>query len=338
MAKRLAVRADYGATPAEHRELLQKVQIADELGVDSVWVSEAWGRDAFTLLTELALKTSRINVGTSIVNVFSRSPAVLAMTAATLDELSGGRMILGLGSSGANVIEHWHGAEFKRPLRRLREYVEVINLIVSGQPLRYSGEILRLERGFTLRGQGFVPPRTHIPIFIAALTPASLRQSAALADGVLPIFWPKERFPELCQTVQAAAEQEGRPAAAVTIAPMIGVFLTDGDDEQAVRQRARVPVAFYIGRMGRFYYEMLQRNGYAAEVEAVRAAWERRDGAAAADAVSDRLLQATAIVGPLDACAEQLDERRALGVDLPIVPLPPGAPAVCGKVLERLLS
>lgn len=338
MVKLLGIRAEFGKTPAEHQEMLEKVQIADELGVESVWTSESWGRDAFTLLTELALKTQRIKTGTSIVNVFSRSAAVLAMTAATLDELSGGRMILGLGSSGVNVIEHWHGVPFEKPLRRLREYVEIINQILAGKPLNYRGEIFHLERGFTLRGQGFVPVRDHIPIYIAAITPASLRQNGVISDGVIPIFWPKERFPKLKATVRAAAEQAGRPADALTIAPFIGLYLTDGADAEAVGQQARQPIAFYIGRMGRFYYEMLQRNGYDAEVEAVRAAWERRDAAGAAAAVSGRMLASTAIVGTLESCVEQLDERRALGVDLPIVPLPPGSPSECGRILERLLA
>ncbi|HVC29775.1 MAG TPA: LLM class flavin-dependent oxidoreductase, partial [Steroidobacteraceae bacterium] len=204
MSKRLGVRAGFGATRAEHQEVLQKVRIAEELGVESIWTAEAWGRDAFTFLTELALITQRMGVGTSIVNVYSRSAGVLAMTAASIDELSGGRMILGLGSSGANVIEHLHGVPFEKPLRRLREYVEIINTVIAGQPLSYDGEIFQLKRGFTLRD--FAPPRPHIPIYIAAITPASIRQTGAIADGIIPIYWPKERLPQLVKSVRNASQ------------------------------------------------------------------------------------------------------------------------------------
>lgn len=335
MTKRLAVVADFGTTPEEHRETLEKVRIADELGVESVWTPESWGWDSFTLVTELALKTRRIQVGTGIVNVFSRSAAVLAMTAATIDEISGGRMLLGLGSSGANVIEHWHGVPFDRPLRRLREYVEIINTIVAGQPLRYDGEIFHLNRGFTLRG--ITPRRSHVPIFIASITPASIRQTAAIADGIIPTFWPKERLPWLVTTVQEAARTAGRPQDAITIAPHINVYVTDGADADTVLRQGREPIAVYVGRMGRFYAEMLERNGYAPEVAAIRAAWDRRDGDGAVEAVSDRMLMSTSIVGAVDACAEQLDERRALGVDLPIVYLPAVSAANWVRILERLL-
>src|SRR5947208_1358547 len=141
MGKRLGVLAGFAAAPAERENLLARLQVADDLGVDAIWIAEAWGRDAFTALTELALKTHHARLGTSIVNVFSRSPAVLAMTYASLDELSGGRMLIGLGSSGANVIEHFHGMPFQQPLRRLREYVEIINMLIAGEPLNYQGRI-----------------------------------------------------------------------------------------------------------------------------------------------------------------------------------------------------
>lgn len=337
MSKRLAIQAGFGGSPAAHQEILEKVQIADDLGVESVWAPEAWSRDAFTVLTEFALKTKQIKLGTGIVNSYSRSAALLAMTAATLDELSGGRVILGLGSSGANVIEHWHGVPFERPLRRLREYVEIINLIMSGQPLKYEGEIFHLQRGFTFRSQGFTPVRDHIPLYIAAITPASIRQTGQIADGLIPIFWPKEKLPGLVQTLRRAAEKAGRPSTAVTIALQVGVFIAGEQDEAVLRQRARQPIAFYIGRMGRFYHEMLTRNGYEAEVAAVRAGWERRDPDGAAAAVSDRMLAATTVVGTLDQCAEQLDERRALGADVPLLQLPGGTPHECGKILERFL-
>jgi F420-dependent oxidoreductase-like protein len=334
MPKRLGITAGFAAAPAERENFINRLLVADDLGVDSIWVAEAWGRDAFTLLTELALRTKSARLGTSIVNVYSRSPAVLAMTFGTLDELSNGRMIIGLGSSGANVVEHFHGVAFDKPLRRLREYVEVINMLMSGEPLKYDGQLFKLGRGFRLQ---FTPARPHIPVYIAAITPRSIRQTGEIADGLMPIHWPKQKYAELRQQLAEGARAAGREDATIEIAPSVGLFITDGHDE-AVLRRAREPLAFYVGRMGRFYYEMLERHGYEREVAAIRGAWEQRDAAGAAAAVSDAMLNDINVVGPLDACAEKLDELRSLGVDVPVVALPPGSPADVGHILERLLK
>jgi F420-dependent oxidoreductase-like protein len=333
MPKRLGISAGFAAGPAERQNFIDRLLVADDLGVDSIWVAEAWGRDAFTTLTELAIKTRNARLGTSIVNVYSRSPAVLAMTFGALDEMSGGRMVIGLGSSGANVIEHFHGITFDQPLRRLREYTEIINILMRGEPLQYEGKVFKLGRGFRLQ---FQPFRPHIPIYIAAITPSSIRQTGEVADGLIPIHWPKQKYAELRQQLAEGAKRAGRTDAVIEIAPSIGMFITDGNEE-AVRQRAREPLAFYIGRMGRFYYEMLQRHGYEAEVAAVRAAWERRDSAAAAAAVSDSMLKDINVVGSVDECAEGLEELRSLGVDVPVVALPPGSPSEAGRILERLM-
>ena len=333
MPKRLGITAGFAAGPAERENFIARLQVADDLGLDSIWVAEAWGRDAFTLLTQLALKTKRAQLATGIVNGFSRSPAVLAMNFGALDELSGGRMVIGLGSSGANVIEHLHGAPFQQPLRRLREYVEIINMLMRQEPLNYEGQVFKLSRGFRLQ---FTPVRPHIPVYIAAITPRSIRQTGEIADGLIPIHWPKQKYQELRDQLHESARRAGREDARIEIASSIGLFITDGNEE-AVRRRAREPLAYYIGRMGRFYYEMLQRHGYEEEVAAVRSAWERRDAAAAAAAVSDRMLEDIPVVGPLDACAEKLDELRFLGVDVPLVSLPPGDPQQTGRILERLM-
>lgn len=334
MVKRLGITAGFAAGPAERENFINRLLVADDLGVDTLWVAEAWGRDAFTLLTELALKTHRSRLGTGIVNVYSRSPAVLAMTFGALDEISEGRMVIGLGSSGANVIEHFHGVPFDKPLRRLREYVEIINILMSGQPLNYEGKVFKLGRGFRLQ---FTPMRPHIPVFIAAITPSSIRQTGEVADGLIPIHWPKQKYADLRAELTAGAKLAGRDPSGIEIAPSIGLFVTDGANDEEMRRRAREPLAYYIGRMGRFYYEMLQRHGYHVEVTGVRAGWERRDPAAAAAAISDAMLDDITVVGPLDQCAEKLDELRSLGVDVPVVALPPGDPATVGRMLERLM-
>lgn len=325
--------ADNPSFPADWQTVVAKVRIADELGYSSVWLGESWGYELFTSLADLMHATQRIALGAGIANIFSRSPGVIAMTAATLDERSGGRFILGLGSSGPQVIEHWHGATYEKPLRRLREYVEIVNMIVRREPLVYPGEIFHLERGFKLR---FKPLRDHIPIYLASLTPKSIAQCGAIADGILPTFWPSERFPDLRRELDAGAEAAGRAPGQTAIAPYItSALIADEAHRDRARRLARDPVAWYIGRMGTFYADMLRRNGYADEVAAVLAGWESGPEAAAAG-VSDRLLDATAIVGTPVEVAATLRRWGDLGVGEALLALPPGPPDQAGALLGAL--
>ena len=335
MTKRLGIQIGFAGSPTERAALVERVKIADELGVESAWVAEAWGRDAFSMLTELALSTKKIQLGTAIVNVFSRSPAVLAMTFGTLDELSGGRAIIGLGSSGKNVIEHWHGVPFEKPATRLREYVQIIDMIMRGEKLNYDGKLFHLQRGFTMQ---FPTLRDHIPTYIASITPKSMVQTGEIADGWIPIYWPKDKIASGVATIMEGAKKAGKSRADITVAPSIVMQITDAGSAEQIRMQARGPIAFYVGRMGTYYYEMLIRNGFEEEVAKIRAGWEARDPKAAAAGVSDRMLEQTAIVGPLEHCKEDLDERRALGVDLPLIGMPGRDATEMGKILETLLK
>jgi F420-dependent oxidoreductase-like protein len=335
MSKRLGIQVGFAGSPTERADLVERVKIADDLGVESAWVAEAWGRDAFSMLTQLALETKNIQLGTAIVNVFSRTPAVLAMSFGTLDELSAGRAIIGLGSSGINVIEHWHGVKFDRPATRLREYVQVIDMIMRQQKLNYEGKIFNLQRGFTMQ---FPPLRDHIPTYIASITPKSMRQTGEIADGWIPIYWPKDKIKDGVATVMEGAAKAGKERSAITVAPSIVMQITDAGSQEQIRTQARGPIAFYVGRMGTYYYEMLIRNGFEDEVRTIRAGWEARDPRAAAAGVSDRMLDQTAVVGPLERCKEDLDERRALGVDMPLIGMPGRDAAEMGRILETLLK
>src|SRR5215472_313710 len=215
---RIGLIADSPTFPGAWDQVLAKVRLADELGFDSIWQGEAWGYELFTSLADLARVTSRIKIGAGVANVFSRSPAVIASSAATLDERSGGRMLLGLGTSGPQVIEHWHGVPFDRPLRRVREYFEIVNAILRRERLLYAGEIFHLERGFTLR---FRPTRDHIPIYLASLGPRSIALTGEIADGILPIHWPARDFRALRAELDAGTAAVGRPPGAVRIAPYL---------------------------------------------------------------------------------------------------------------------
>ena len=329
---KLGLIADSPVFPGAWSAILDHVHQADQLGYDSVWLGEAWGYELFTSLADLVRVTSRIKLGAGVANVFSRTPALIASTAATLDERSGGRMLLGLGTSGPQVIEHWHGVPYQKPLRRLREYTEIINTIIARQPLSYAGEVFKLERGFALR---FHPPRTHIPIYIASLTEKSIVQTGAIADGVLPTYWPAHAYPEMRRLLDEGSASAGRPAGSVKIASYIMCeILLDESEREAARRRARGPVAFYIGRMGSFYADMLASHGFASDVEAVKKGWEsgQQEGTAA---VSDALLDATAVVGFPDEICARLREWTALGLDEPLLSLPQAAPE---SVAERLAA
>ena len=335
MTKRIGLQMGFAGSPSEREEIVKRAQIAEDLGVESLWVAEAWGRDAFSILTQLALATKKVQLGTAIVNVFSRTPAVLAMTFGTLDELSGGRAIIGLGSSGKNVIEHWHGIPFEKPATRLREYIEIINMIMRQERLNYDGKVFKLGRGFTAQFPTF---RDHIPTYIASITPKSMVQTGEVADGWIPIYWPKDKIKSGVDTIMEGAKKAGKTRADITVAPSIVLQVTDAGSEEKIRDQARAPIAFYVGRMGTYYYEMLERHGFEAEVAKIKEGWAARDPKAAAAGVSDHMLEQTAIVGPVERCKEELDERRELGIDLPLIGMPGRDAEEMGRILEKLLA
>ncbi|MFQ5880404.1 MAG: LLM class flavin-dependent oxidoreductase, partial [Dehalococcoidia bacterium] len=301
------------------REAIAVVQRAEELGYDSVWVGEAWGRDAVTALTEVAVHTHTIRLGFGILNVYSRTPALIAQTTATLDEISGGRVVLGLGTSGPTVVESWHGVPYRSPLQRTRECIEVVRLALSGERVDYEGRIFRL-RGFRLR---FRPPRPVVPIYVAALGPHNLRLTGELADGWLPIYlWP-ERVGEFQRHLEVGARVAGRSLADVVVAPY--TLACVNEDGQRARDLIRQHLAYYVGGMGTFYAELVGRYGFAAEVEAVRRAWAQGDRTAAAAHVSDALVDALSVAGEADQCRWRLATYHAQGVHLPIVVFPHGS-------------
>jgi len=296
--------------PLDYKALLDKVQIADAVGVHSAWVPEAWGRDAFTTLALLADRTKNLQLGTAIVNIYSRTPAALAQHFATLDELSGGRMIIGLGTSGPQVIEHFHGVPFKPPLTRLKEYSEIINTLMRNEPLKYSGKLFNLQRGFTLR---FTPVRTHIPIYLATLNAKSVKLTAELADGWLPIMIPLQKLNSEISAVRQMSVAAGRPADAVSVRAPGTVVVTRNVDK--ARAESAGTLAFYIGRMGTFYAEQLTRHGYGEAVQTVKKAWES-GSRAAAEAVPGDLIDATGCAGPVEACIDRLQAQEVSGVNI----------------------
>jgi len=317
------------------RESIEKVQIAESLGYELVATGEAWGTSTIPWLTLIATHTKKMQIGTSILNVYSRSPGAIAQEFAMLEVLSGGRMICGLGSSGHRVIEHFHGVKFEKPLRRIREYVEIINALIRGDKLEYRGEIFTMERGFKL---DYERPREHVPMYIAAITPKSIAQTGEIADGIFPIHWPKTRFVSLRDELALGAAKAGKSGSDLTIAPFTNIYVLDGTDDEKKWQAARQPLFHYINRMGDFYWNMLASNGFETEVGASRSAWSNdRDMDGAFAAISEQMVREIQVVGPIESVAEQLAERSTLGADVQMVQMPGGTAAEAGQRLEQLL-
>jgi coenzyme F420-dependent oxidoreductase len=313
------------------REIVEVVQQAEALGYDSVWVGESWGRDGFTWLTQLACHTSRIKLATGITPVYSRSPALIAQTVAALDEISEGRVVLGLGTSGPLVIENWHGLPFDRPLQRTREYIEIIRLILSAERVDYQGEMFQLK-GFRLP---FTPVRPRVPVYVASLGPHNLRLTGELADGWLPIYLDATHLLRFQRDLERGAQRVGRRLEGIDVAPYILSCVSD--DVDAARRLVQSHLAYYIGGMGTFYANLISRYGFEDEVARVREAWARRDRQAAASQVTDTMIAHLAICGSPQEGRAQLERYRAAGVTLPIVSFAHGASrAMIRQTLEEL--
>lgn len=300
---------------------LRAVKLADELGYDSFWVPEAWGYDAFALLTEMAVATKRIKLGTGIINVFSRSPGVIAMSAATIDEISEGRFMLGIGTSGKNVIEGFHGRPYEKPLTQTRDVIRAVRALLAGQKLSDAGAELHDYRPFKLEMK---PTRSSVPIYVAALKQKAIESIGELADGWIPTFWPYERIADGRAWIAAGAARAGRDPASIVTAPFTPVLPLGG--EAGVMMSKRI-ISFYIGGMGDYYIELLSGFGFAEDCKRIDALYkDKATRAQAADAVPDRMIEALTISGDPAHCIAELKRRRSFGIDLPILNLPNDMP------------
>ncbi|MGE5511402.1 MAG: LLM class flavin-dependent oxidoreductase [Bacteroidota bacterium] len=289
---------------------------AERNGFHSVWLAESWGLDAIALLSHLGALTERIKLGTAIVNVFSRTPALLAMASVTVNDLYPGRFILGLGASTKALVEGFHGMSFDKPVTRMRETAEIVRQAMSGQEVRYRGTLVSLE-GYRLR----VKPRaTPPPIYMAALSPASMRVVAEHADGWLPYLLPVRGIAKMAADLREGAKAAGRPENAVSIAPMVVTAVSRDGDE--ARDAARRHIGFYLGAMGPHYRGFVAGFGFEDEVERIRVAWAAKQQDAAYAAVTDEMLAELAIAGTPVEARRQLDHIRAAGADLPILFFP----------------
>lgn len=302
---------------------LKAAQLADELGYDSFWLPEAWGYEVFSLLTEMACHTKNIKLGTGIVNCFSRSAGLLTMHAATLDEISEGRFMLGIGTSGINVIQGFHGRHFEKPLTQLRDVIRVSRTLLGGDKLtEANAKYYKDYRPFTLALPDL--PRNQVPIYVAALKEKSIRSIGEMADGWIPTFWPYTELDRGHKWIAEGAAKAGRKPEDIATAPFTTV-IPMGDKMGA--KRAREIIAFYIGGMGDYYKQLLTGFGYGDECQRVADLYAdkatRKDAQAA---VNDKMIEALTVSGTPEHCVAEMRRRREFGIDLPIVSLPPNAP------------
>jgi F420-dependent oxidoreductase-like protein len=310
---RLGYYMGYAPPGTNPLELVALAQEADRLGYDSAWAAEAWGTDAVTVLTWIAATTERIKIGSAILQMPGRTPANTAMTAATLDLMSGGRFLLGLGTSGPQVVEGWHGEPWGKPLRKTREYVEIVRKALRREELEHHGEHYEIPyAGPDATGLGkplklmLRPLRAEIPIYLAALGPRNVALAFEIADGWIPIFFSPERARE-------AFGFAGRDG--FDIAPSAHVVLTD--DVQAGRDSVKPTLALYVGGMGargtNFYNALVRRYGYEAEAERIQELYLGGKKLEAIAAVPDALVDDVALVGPRERIAHRLDAWRESG-------------------------
>src|SRR2546423_986338 len=296
-------------------EAVELAKHAEAGGYDSIWVPEAYGTDAISILGGLAASTERIRLGTAIVNVFSRTPALLAQTAATLDLISGGRFVLGLGTSGHQVISGWHGVQFEQPLQRMRETVAIVRQVLRRDRLEFHGEVFDLTQGLKILAH---PVRPAVPIFLATLSPAGLRLTGEVADGWIPTLFSPDHVDVFRSHLEEGARLAGRSLASLEIAPHAPV-LVDNDRAHA-RDTLRPWAALYVGGMGsrqkNFYNDLVKRYGFAEEAQRIQELYLAGKRLEAIQSVPDALMDAISIAGPLGYVQERLHAWATAGVTL----------------------
>ena len=294
---------------------------AERAGFDSVWVSETWGSDATVLLATIASRTERIGIGAGILQMPARTPAAAAMAAITLDHLSGGRLRLGLGVSGPQVAEGWHGVPFDHPIERTREYVEIVRGVLRREaPVSSPGPAYRLPLaggvGKSLKAN-VLPLRRDVPVYLAAMGPRNVRLAAEIADGWIPFLYSPERGRDVfAEPLAAGFAAARRSSEALDVAPMVPVAV--GDDVGACRERLRPLLALYAGGMGssgaNFYKDLVTRYGYGVVANAIQEAFLGGRRAEAAAMVPGAMIDELCLVGPVGQVRERLDAWRAAGV------------------------
>jgi F420-dependent oxidoreductase-like protein len=330
-----------GGGPEDWEAAAAFAQEAERLGVDSIWCPEAWGTDAVTPLAFVAARTSRLRLGSGVMQVGARTPAMVAMTALTMRSLTGGRYILGLGASGPQVMEGWHGVRFDGPVQRTRETIEMVRRICRGERLEYRGRYYDVPlpggRGRALRTSA---PLGDVPIYVASLGPRNLEMTGELADGWVGTSFMPETAEVFLSHLRAGAERAGRTLADLDL--MVPVTLEFGDDVDEIARRRARGYAFTFGAMGsasqNFYLDAFTRQGFGEPARAVQRLWLEGRREEAADAVPPEIALRTNLLGTDEMVRRRLDVYRAAGITTLQVSVAGETPAARAGSLERLLD
>jgi 5,10-methylenetetrahydromethanopterin reductase len=295
------------------QEVLSFAKQADKnKRIDSLWIPESWGREVFASLGAISQVTHSVKLGTAIVNVYSRTPATIAMAATTLDMLSGNRTIIGLGASTPAIVEQVHGIGFAKPVSRMREYIECIRAMLKGEKVSYNGEHVKVS-DFKLL---YKPQRDKIPIFVACVNAAMTSLASDLADGVLLYLRPIEELKNTVLRIKSCAGDKNFEVACIFICAV-----SNREPEKA-RARAAKTLAFYIS-VGKYYRDFLSDNGFQNETEQISSEYLQNGLEAASSVVSERMLESLTICGTADECARSLHKFMSTGITLPILQINP---------------
>jgi len=294
-------------------QVLQCTEMLSETKIDSVWIPETWGMENFSMLGAVASKTKNQKIGSSIINIYSRSPSTISMGVATIDALSNGRLILGLGTSSIPIVEDFHGGVFENPVQRMREYVEIIRLSLTKKQINYSGKIFNLKN-FTLLIE---PNRELIPIYLAAINQKMVNLAWEVADGVIFYLRPIE---EMKKTISKMQSQKK-----IDVSCQIITCVSENSEEAL--KRAKKTIAFYIS-VGKIYREFLKKNGFEKETNNIFEEFKKSGFKSNHELVTDSMLKSLCIAGTPGESKLQLQKFRDAGIDLPIIQFNPISDAI----------
>ena len=305
-------------------EILECTKILSKYDPDSIWIPETWGMEGMSMLAAVSQIIKNPKIGSSIINIYSRTPSLIAMSAVTLDTLSNGRLVLGLGTSSESIIQDWHGLKFDQPIQRMREYVDIIRLILSGNKVNYNGKLFHLKN-FTLLVK---PIRKQIPIYLAAINQKMVDLTWEIADGAIFYLRP---ISELQYTIQKMQSRKKIDVACQFITCM-------SNDGEKAADRAKKTLAFYVS-VGKIYREFLAKNGFAKETQEIYEEYKKSGLRTNYTLVSKSMLDSLTICGTPDECKKKLDQFVKVGILLPIIQFNPiGETAKSFKLLVSTLS
>lgn len=298
-------------TLLSYSEVIRCAIMADKKGVESIWIPESWAREAFVTLGNIAAVTEKVRLGTGIINIYSRSPATIAMATATLDTICKGRAFVGLGASSKTLVENWYGQKFSHHITRMREYVEIIRNVVKGDKVNYEGKITQIKN-FKL---GFKPHRNYMPIYIAATNERMISLSVDIADGVVLFLRPLDELKKTVNRLQEITYNNNFDIACIIITAI-------SNDRELARDKARKTLAFYSA-VGNIYSKFLSSHGFRNEIEEITESYKKKGLVDIHKLIPDKMLDAITITGEPEECKKKINKFIRTGISLPVIQFNP---------------